>query len=344
MTVLWALLACGGAEEAGPLRPDLSSRLQFEAVTVPSAVPVAVLPAEVVPGVGAVQDLGPGVAGRIVAWHVAPGDAVAAGDPLAELHSPELAGLAARARELGAVVAEHERLRELRAAAAEHGVASAADVREADAGLAEARAARDAVVRQLRALQDTSTAEGGTWTWRAPADGVVGEVSCSLGTVDAERTCVSLVRDGVLLEVQVPERYLAQLEVPTSARFTAADGRTWAFRELGRAPSVDPRSRARTFRFAVSGDDAPLAGVSGRALVAVAPEAGVHSVPAAAVTRIEGVPTVFLPAEEGGTPRPVEILGRDGDTLVVRGLADADEVAVRGVFLLKSLSLLSEEG
>lgn len=340
---LVGLLACAENEPEAAPEPALAERVAWGVVQVPERVPVAILPAEVLPETGAVHELGPGVDGRIAAWRVAPGEPVAAGDPLATLQSPELSSLESRATELAATVAQQERLVELRAAAAQRGVASAADLREAQAVLVEARAARDAVRRQLRAHRDTTTREGGSWTWRAPADGVVGAITCSLGSVDPARTCLTLVQpEGVVLEVMVPERHLARLESPVTATFTAADGRSWSFAEQSRAPVVDPRSRARSFRFVVLGAGGPLPGASGRAELSVEAAPGVFEIPARGLTRIEGADVVFVREGDAFPPRSVEVLGRSGDTVVVRGLSAGDEVVSHGVFLLKSLALLEE--
>ncbi|MCB9671145.1 MAG: efflux RND transporter periplasmic adaptor subunit [Alphaproteobacteria bacterium] len=340
-----ALLACGhGTSDTHAPTASLDSRVGWVAVQPPERVPVATLPAEIVPAPGAVHEVGPAVEGRLVRWLVAPGDAVVAGDPLAELVSPELAGLESQSRELAVAVQEQEKLVALEEAAAARGVASAAQLGRSRADLAAARASLDAVRQRLGAHRDTSTREGAGWTWRSPTTGVVGEVTCPLGTVDAARTCLSLVQPGgVVLEVGVPERLLGRLDGPTQARFTGADGKVFDFGEVSRAPTVDARSRSRRFRYAVVGGDAPLAGSSGRARIAVDPDEGTWTVPSAAITRIDAVPTVFVRREGGPEPRTVELLGREGDTVVLAGLQADDEVAVRGVYLLKSLAL-QEEG
>ncbi|MCB9674725.1 MAG: efflux RND transporter periplasmic adaptor subunit [Alphaproteobacteria bacterium] len=342
MIALLALLACHSTQAPAPAKPDLASRVAWAKAEVPEEVPVATLPAEVVSAPGARHDLAPAVSGRLVRWHVSPGEAVVAGAPLADLQSPELSALEARISELDEAVRQGERRVALRKTGAERGVASAADVQEAEAQLADARAMRDGTRRQLGALRDTTTREGGTWTWRAPADGVVGEIRCALGTVEPAMPCVSLVRpEGVLLEVRVPERFLDRLDAPVAARFHGASGATATFAELTRAPVIDRATRSRTLHFAPTGES-PLPGASGRAVLLVPAAPDVVQVPATALTRIDAVPTVFVRNEDAGEPRPVEVIGRTGDDLVVRGLASGDEVAVKGVFLLKSLALLEE--
>lgn len=343
VVVLW-LWACAEAPEPPASEPDLSSRVAFVPVVRPERLPVAVLPAEVVPAPDGVHEVGPGVTGRLERWLVSPGDRVEAGQGLAELQSPQLSELEAQASALASEVRQQQGLLELAVASAERGVASSADRKRAEAELAAAQGALRAVQRRLSAHRDTTTREGGVWTWRAPTSGVVGELQCSLGGVEATQACLSLVHDqATVLEVRVPERHLAHLQGVAAAEFVAADGRSWAFAELSRAPAVDRASRSVLFRFAGDGTDGLLQGSSGYARVAVEAPAGSHQVPVAALTRIEGRPVVFRREEVGGEPVQVEVLGRDGGVAVVRGLADGDEVAGKGVFLLKSLALLEEE-
>ena len=180
--------------------------------TVPVPVRLAVglwLAAEVVASPAGTHGLGPGVAGRLVRWHVASGQAVAAGAPLADLVSGELSGLAAEASRRGVMAGQTAAIQKLREAAAAGGVVSAADVADAALGAAEAEAALRTAERVLAAHRDTSTAEGGVWTWRAPVDGTVASVACPLGNVDAGRTCLTLVTgDDVQVRVAVRERHL----------------------------------------------------------------------------------------------------------------------------------------
>lgn len=343
MLFVLALMGCGETHDGIEPTRSIEERVSWAPAAEAGPVPVATLPAEVVPAPGGRHAVGPGVDGRLVSWSVAPGDTVAAGDPLAELVSPELVSLDARSRELGAVVAQQEERLRLRRSAAERGVASAADVQEVLAELEEAKAAHAGVRRELRAHQDTSTRGGAGWVWRAPVSGVVGELTCSLGTVEASQTCLTLVQpQGVVLDVRVPERVLSHLDAPVQASFIAGDGRSWTFAEVGRAPDVDPFSRSRAFRFAVVGDAAPLQGSSGRATLRVPAPADVQEIPDSALTRIEGEHTVFVRGEPTHEARRVELVGRDDQMAWVRGLAPGERVAVRGVFLLKSLSLLEE--
>ncbi len=348
MRAWWAmgLVACGhGASDEAAPEPDLSERVAFAVAVSPDRVPVATLPAQVVPAPGGRHDMGPGVSGRLVRWLVSEGDEVLAGQPLAELQSQELASLSARQTEQASAVAQAEEALRIAEAGAARGVRSSADVQVAKADLAAARAAYGAARAQLAAL-DTTTREGGVWVWRAPVAGVVDHLQCPLGGVQATDVCLGLVSGaGVQLEVEVPERHLLSLSSRVQAEFLSADGRAWTFDELGRAPAVSPLTRARSYRFGLATEgDAPLQGMSGRARLTVAADGDTHQVAKQAVTWVEGVPTVYVRRGEGyeADPRQVEVVGREDELVVVRGLEDGEEVAVRGVFLLKSLAALED--
>ncbi len=344
LVALWA--ACGA--EAPPDAdggPDLSKRVGFAEVEAPARVSVATLPAEVVPAPGGRHDLGPGVSGRIVRWLVTEGDEVVAGAPLAELTSPQLEALASSKGAQSSAVAQAQEALRLAEAGAARGVRSAADVQAAQAELAAARGAWRGAQGQLAAL-DTLTRAGDRWVWTAPSAGVVDHVRCGLGGVQAADVCLGLVASGgVVLRVDVPERHLLSLGGRVQADFVAADGRSWTFEELGRAPAVDTYTRARTYRFGlVDGGEPPLQGMSGRARLSVKADGTVHQVATSALTWVDGVPTVFVRRGEGheADPKTVEVLGRSDGLAVVRGLQPEDEVAVRGVFLLKSLAAMDD--
>jgi cobalt-zinc-cadmium efflux system membrane fusion protein len=307
------------------------------------AIPFATLPAEALSAPGGELHLGPGVAGRLVAWHVAPGERVAAGAPLADLRSPALSELQARLRAVDATAAEAARREALARSGLDHGVASAVDLAGATAERVVAEAERDALRDVLAAHRDTATREGLVWTWRAPTDGVVAALTCALQPVAADTTCVHVVRDGAVeVEVAVPERYLATVEGgAVSGTFLAADGRSWALRERARAPSLDPHTRARRLRFTAEGAP-PLPGASGRARLNVPAGPDAVIVPAAALTVHGGADAVFTRRDGAAIPTPVTVLGREGEAVVVSGLERGAPVATRGVFLLKGLAMLEE--
>lgn len=339
--LLLLLASCG--EEASDLHPhqDIAARTAWVPAALPDQVPVATLPAEVVPGPGAAWNLAPPTAGRLVSWAVVPGQRVSAGDALATLTSPQLADLEAQASALRATVTRRQAALDAARAAERSGIGSTTARVDAEAALAESRAEASAIARRLAATRDTTARSGGSWTWQAPADGTVQDLHCEPGPVSADQACVSLVDTaGGQVQVRLPERYLAEVGRDVSGTFHAVDGTTATLSLLTASPGLDPHTRSRTLRFAA--DPPMILGASGRATLVVPASDGIVAVPARALTRIEGEPAVMRKLGEAAEPVPIDLVGRDPERIYLRGLAAGDVVAVEGVFLLKSLSLLDE--
>mgnify|MGYP002831241589 CR=1 FL=1 len=343
LPVLLLLAACGGADEPHDDAPDLSTRVQWAQAEASNRVPVATLPAEAVGRSGATSHIGPPGGGRIVAWEVEPGEAVAEGDVLAWMISPDLSSLRVEMQALDAQVARAQVAATQARRAADRGVRSAADAQLAEAELASVQAQRRALQSRLAVQKDTITAEGGRWAWRSPGPGVVQEITCNLDTVTADSRCVTMVRpDQTQVLVRVPERHLPALKGEVGGTFLSADGRTWNLSLAAMAPAVDPHSRTRALRF--DAEQTLIPGISGRATLVATGADGVVAIPDAALTRVEGQPAVMRQRADGtGEPVIVRIIGREPDTAYVTGLLPEDPVAVKGVFLLKSLELLDDD-
>jgi multidrug efflux pump subunit AcrA (membrane-fusion protein) len=323
-----------------PAADPLAGRVAWAAAEAAPEVPVATLPAEVAPAPGGLLELGPGVEGRLLQWAVGPGDRVAEGQPLARLASADLSDRLAQVgvlRDRARAAAEQARLI---AASADAGVATAAEAQAAAATAAEAQAALRGAEAGLGARADTRAAAGG-WAWTAPAAGAVARLSCAPGPVAADAVCLALLTDAAAeVHVGLPERLLAWSDGPLRGAWTGADGTAATLTLRGRAPLLDPRSRQRRLRF-----EAPAGarvGASGR-LGLLAAADGVVGVPAAALTRLGGEDVVFV-GEATPVPRSVEPVGQDADRVYLRGVQPGEQVAVKGVFLLKSLAALAAEG
>lgn len=326
------LAACGHAPEApAPTAPpDLG--VAWIAPRVATQQVLVTLPGEVEPSPDSTTLLGPRVAARIVRWEVGPGDTVRAGDRLAWLDSPTLAGLEA-------TVDGRRRVRDAMEARVTVGVGTRAEVAEADAALGDAAATLAATRSTLRA-----GASGTAWT--SPATGVVGALGCAQGEeVGPSHACVTLVDPThATVLVRVPERHLGRLDGAVG-HWHGTDGRTLEALPFGmRAPVADRASRTVAVRFLVPEDVDPLTPyTSGRVDVVVPLPEGAWAVPERAVTVLDRHKVVFLRRGETGEAVQVEVLGRMGEDLIVRGdLTATDEVAWRGVIELKSIALLGE--
>lgn len=339
------LLACGddpGHEQ--DVRASWEERVSWVHPDRAERVRLATLPGEVTALPDGRQRLGPRVGGRIVRWHVAPGDAVEAGDLLAELVSADLSEVAGRSAKLAAQVRLLEQVAQDQERAADAGIVSRAGAARARAELEAARAEWAASRGRLRGLDGVAGSDG-TWAFRAPTGGEIAALTCSLDTVEAGQPCVELVDpQASQLVVWVPERFGAQLDSSLEASLTGADGRTWAFVESGRAPALDAERRALEVRFHPLGAP-PMVGIAGRTELVRPASVDDRIVPAQALTRIDNTPVVFVRDGDGFAAREVEVIGVGAtpEERVVRNVSVDDEVAVRGVFLLKSLTLLEGE-
>lgn len=339
------LMSCGGEAEHAPEHGgELSARVAYTPAEVRERTPFATLPADVVSRPGGGARLGPPAIGRLDAWAVQPGDVVSAGDTLAWLISPDLssreADVAAARSEVARARIEAEQL----ARAAARGVRSQSDAAVAAAQLSEAQARLGALQRQLSATRDTTTREGDRWAWRSPSDGVVQTLHCEIGALPDRTGCVSLVQPGAAwVRVRVPERHDGLLGPDITGEVVLADGGRHSLVLAATGPALDPHTRTRELFFTTP-DAAPL-GASGRATLTAPAPAGATVVPEEALTRVDGEPHVMRRRGEGPSAEPVSVteLGREPGFVHLTGLEPGDPVAVRGVFLLKSLVLLDEE-
>lgn len=333
------------AGEAG-LNPP---RVEFAPVVATDSVVVGVVPASVIVPAEHRVTLGPPLEGRIIAWRVGVGQAIEPGTPLIDL---EVAGVADLETELAAskdLLAARSRTLNLERQAASQGLSSASEVLAYEVAVAEARARRDAVIGQLAARRKAVGADSG-WTWTSAVTGVIERIECPRGQLARPETpCLTVVDTSrAVVRVEVPERWLSRWSGPITGELTLVGEDTpIALTEVRRAPRLDELSRTLAVDLSPS-PAAPLtAGRSGR--VALVAELRGLSVPAVALTRLDGREVVFAKGKEGTRPVPVERLGRVGEAVVVRALGGetlepGHEVATRGLFLLKSQHLLSAEG
>lgn len=284
------------------------------------------------------------VGGIVRTLLVPPGRDVAAGTPLVELLSTELAslkadwlGARARLEQATAEVAREERLARAGAGAARELEAARTDLAVADAELEAARLALEA-----RGVEPASAGArlllrarraGRVAAWSV-LEGAVVEAGRELCTFDAGRA--ALVR----VELALPG---APAWLPGAvARVRRADGAEWLARVEGVPSSLEPETRRLAYRLRIEPGAAvtealPLAGTPLEVRVPL-PEGIV--LPQAALQQIEGAWGVFVVEGEEAAFRPVRRgpeLG--GDVLVLEGVAPGDRVATAGAYLLKALHL-----
>ena len=293
--------------------------------------------------------------GRVVEILVAPGDVVRRSQPLMRLHSHDLHRLRGELLERR----EELRLAESRVEAGEkllelEGISQVELERRGQAVLA-ARVAFDNSQEELHEVGFSeseieelldSTAFRPILTVRSPTQGVVLRLEAQVHAWVMAYEPLVMIGD--------PEQLELELQLPPYEAGSVAEGDLVEFVPMGRremwglahvvtkVPEVDPTTRTVTVRARIShGGELLLPGVfvEGNLIHGDASES--PSVPESAVTRIEASDYVFVSLDlETFEARPVEVGRFNGSHYeILNGLQIGEEVAERGVFLLKSALL-----
>lgn len=304
-------------------------------VAVKPAGSAAVLegPARALAGPGASAVVTPPLRATVTKVRVRAGDVVAAGAPVVDVVMPELLDAAgrfegAKAR-LDAWTARVAQLEKLRG----EGLARALDVSEAQASAAEAKADLQTARAVLLAagLREADVpgllAGNGAVPLRAPVAGVVVEVLAALGA-SHEPSAGPLVRLAAMGEVRVEAHFS---RAPPDGDWTlVSPAGHMPVKLMARAPAADEHDGTFAAWFEPLDGGVLAAGTLGRVSLAGESQAGVVRVPAKAVHRIDGVPTVTV--RRGGKPEvlPVQVLQCPGAECLVRGELVADDEVSTG--------------
>lgn len=279
--------------------------------------------------------------GVMVRLLVIEGQPVRRGEALAMVRAPDAiryGGDLARARaDLALAEAQARRMRQLH----KEGIVARARVDEAEARLQQARATAAESQRQLAAGGD------GSITLRAPIAGRVAHVAVETGgPVDPLVAPIVIENPSAFqIELQLPEALARrvqpgmgiEVEVPAGAPGEApviARGKL-----LTVAPSLDPATRSVMARASIE----PVPGlVSGKGVMVMIRNAGTTSgitIPAGAVTYVDGQPHVFVREGQRFVRRRVSLAVEVGGRAVIAGgLRPGEQVAVSGITELKALT------
>ena len=283
------------------------------------------------------------VAARVIKVLAKPGDTVAAGQVLAELHSADLVQARAEADAAHARLEVARKTAERKRGLAADQLIPEREKLEADAALTEAEAANHVAQSALRRFG--AGAGDAVLAIKSPIAGTVIDRAVVMGQLaDPSKT---LFRVGDLatlwLVAHVFERDAVRVQLgrPASASFAALPGKTFeaVIRSIGR--EVDAASRTIAIRLDVPNPGGVLRpGMSASVSLPLGDvgDAPVIVVPAAAVQRVGATWVVFLPRGEGVfEARPIG-RGRDlsGEIEVLSGLQSGDELVIDGAFLLKA--------
>jgi membrane fusion protein, heavy metal efflux system len=317
--------------------------------------------------------VGPLVSGRIARLAAGIGARVERGQVVAEVESADVgdaraALIAARAR-LSAADANLRREREL----ADKQISSVREREQAEAQSATERAGMRAAEQRLRAI-GLSTADinaveqrddGGRVPIRAPLSGTVIERLVTLGEAVERATDAFKIADlskvWVLLDLYEKDLARVRIGQAVELRTDTRPGEVFHGRVGYLSPVIDQATRAAKVRVEIDNSSGKLnigqlviakligsaaaatgAGPGPRTATGAGPDANpapvpVLVIPADALQRIDGKPTVFVKTEHGFERRGIEVGIAGQDLVEVRaGLAENEQVAGKGAFLLKS--------
>lgn len=287
--------------------------------------------------------VGARIEGRIRRVLRVEGEEVRAGEVLAELESAELGRaqaevMKARAREQ---VAKLDAEREWKLAEAR--VVPERDAEHARANARALEAERIAAEKAVEALGGTMDGEFGVLRLKSPLNGRVVEVHVKRGETVEPSDTLFVVADlsKVWVLLTVFERDLpavrtgdeVEVRVPAdpTARFTGT---------VEHLPEVlDETTQSAEVRVELENTGALRPGLGVTATIRASGLRGARlAVPRAAVTRVDGQPTVFVQAGEGRVqPRTVVLGPEDYDFVsIAQGLERGEQVVVRGVLALKA--------
>lgn len=284
------------------------------------------------------------VGGKLVRRHVDLGDAVKAGQVLAQLDPQDLrlaqdaavAALNAAQAHLEQTAADFRRFKELR----DQGFISSAELERRDTALKAAQAQFE----QARAQAGVQGNQARYAVLVADAPGVITGVDAEPGmVVGAGAPVLRLAHDGPRDAVfAVPEDKVplvrALLDKPGAMRVrvwgNGAEALPATVREI--AAAADPVTR--TFLVKADVGQAPIKlGQTATVLLATPRQQGVIKLPLAAVLEREGRSVVWLLDKTSMTvkPQPVQVAGADGNSVVVSGgLQPGHVVVTAGVHVL----------
>lgn len=276
------------------------------------------------------------------------GDVVKAGDVLAEIESAELGEAQAsvsmlRAERQAAIInAEREKsLLEQRLSTAREAEVAAAELKKVEALL-------DAATQRVQALGGEAPGgkrELGRYVLRAPIDGTIIDRHINTGqSVESNLVAFRIGNlDHLWVELAVYEQNLGSIVVgdAVSLKLLSNPEVVIEGRVAHIGAQVNPETRSADVRVEVDNRDRKL--LPGQAVTAeIQATRGASQpvllVPRAAVTVVDGQPTVFVSTGENQV-RVVEVtLGKnDGDDQqILSGLEVGDRVVSKGVFALKS--------
>lgn len=304
------------------------------------------VPAEVVINAYRSSRVTPRITGQVAARHVRLGDHVDAGQPLVTLSSVEMA------EAQGNLIVSDREWRRVESLGRE----TVSERRHTEAQVAQQQAfakvlAYGMTESQAKALMQSADASKATGSFDllAPQSGTILRDDFIVGElIEPGRILIEISDESTMwVEARTIPGTFAEIYRGAPAR-VSVDGANWIEgKVIQRHHRLDETTRTQGLRIEVDNTDDRLhPGQFVEAEIVTGTRDPALAVPSNAVTMIDGMPTVFK--REAGDefhPEAIDAGATVGDWTIVRGgLVEGDEVAVAGVFHLKSLLLKSSLG
>lgn len=337
-------------EEGGPIEMTLDEReaagIVVDVASIRSLNETVTLPGEVVVNAYRSSRVTPRITAQVAARHVRLGDEVEPGQRLVTLSSVQMA------EAQGALIVADQEWRRVSAL----GKDTVSERRYTETQVAQQQALAKVLAYGMTEAQATALMRSGnaakaagTFDLLAPQAGVVLQDDFIVGElIEPGRVLIDISDESVVwIEAQAVANSLPEVDGGATAR-VSLDGNTWyQGTVVQRHHRLDETTRTQGLRIEVDNvDDRLHPGQFVETEIVTGTGAPVLAVPEAAVTLISGVPTVFK-LEDGHKfhAEAIEPGPTVGGWIVVRsGLSDGDQIAVDGVFHLKSLQLKSSIG
>jgi cobalt-zinc-cadmium efflux system membrane fusion protein len=304
------------------------------------------MPAEIVVNAYESASVTTRITAQVLERFVKLGDEVTTSQPLVRLSSVEMADAQ------GALIIadqEWQRVRDL-------GKAAVSGRRYVEAEIARSQALAKVLAYGMTAAQaedilrrGAAALATGEFVLLAPQQGTVLSDAFITGElIEPGRVLFDISDESTLwVEASTVPSDLTHFEVGAPARIAHGDGHWINGRVIQLHHQLDETTRRQGLRIQVDNEDDHLhPGQFVEAEISTGEGPSVLAVPSEAITLIEGAPTVFLLEDDHELhPQPVETgIAAGGWTEIVGGLSEGDEIAVSGVFHIKSLLLKSSLG
>ena len=339
----------GEAHERDPLALDTEQRAALGIEVAPAvrrSLPVEITaPGEVEVNLYRTAQVTPRIAAQVVARHVQMGQAVKKGEPLITLSS---VAMAEAQGELLVADREWTRVQKLgRDVVSETRFVEAQVKRQQNYARVIAYGMTEGRVQGLLKQRDASKATG-EFVLLAPQDGLVYDDDFTIGElIEPGRILVRLTDESTLwVEAKLDPAHVEMVRIGNPARVSVDRDRAFEGRVIQFHHRLDEDSRTLVVRIEVQN---PEQNLHPEQFVDVAIDTGesrpVLAVPREAVLLLQGSPAVFKLVGDDFKPLAVQTgVTRGGWTEITAGLAEGEQVAVKGAFTLKSLALKSQIG